>query len=58
MLIPCFVAMNAIIDSKQSKNNTTSVKIQNYSVEISIEKLTGNFEEHAGEWKLTDCLSK
>lgn len=57
MLIPCFVAMNAIIDSKQSKN-ITSVKTQNYSVEISVEKLTRNFDEGAGEWKLTDCLSK
>lgn len=58
MLMPCFVAMNATIASKQSKNNMTSAKMQNYSVEISVEKLMGNFDERAREWKLTDCLSK
>lgn len=41
MLIPCFVAMNAIIDSGQSKNNITSVKMQNYGVEMSVEKVDG-----------------
>lgn len=56
MLISCFVAMNAIIDSEQSESNITSVKTQSYSVKMSVEKLTGNFEEHGGEWKLTASL--
>lgn len=58
MLIPCFVATNAIIDSEQSKSNITSVKMQSCSVKMSVEKLTGNFDEHGGEWKATASLSK
>lgn len=58
MLILWFVAMNAIMDSKRCKNHITSGKMQNYSVEINMEKLTANFDERAGGWKLTDCLSK
>lgn len=58
MLILWFAAMNAIMDSKQCKNYITSAMTQNYSVEINMEKLTANFDERAGGWKLTDCLSK
>lgn len=56
MLIPCFVAMNAITDSEQRESNMTSVKTQSYGVKTSVEKLTGNFDEHGGEWKPTASL--
>lgn len=58
MLILWFVAVNAIMDSEQCRNDITSGKMHNYSVEINTEKLTANFDERAGGWKLTDCLSK
>lgn len=52
----CCHECNNRLQTEQEQH--ASVEMQKYRVEISVEKLMGNFDRHAKEWKLTGCISK